>query len=526
MTDNRQIRYPVGIQTFSTIREKNYLYVDKTHYIYKLISEGQYYFLSRPRRFGKSLLLSTIEAYYQGRRDLFKGLALDSLTDDWEPHPVLHLDLNSEDYNGEDDLSRKLSSELGIWEQSFSVIAHPGNSLSSRFAAVIRKAYETTGKKVVILVDEYDKPMLQAINDVKLADRFRSMLKAFYGNLKSMDRYIEFAMLTGVARFSKVSIFSDLNNLRDISFQNDFAAICGITTPELDGSFAKGIRDLAEANGMTESETREKLKEWYDGYHFAEVLTDIYNPFSLVNVFAANQFGNYWFQSGTPSHLARALERKPMQLRRMSGFRIDMQTLSSAGIMTEDPITLLYQSGYLTISEVDAEYEELVLDYPNREVKESFLKFLVPYYTSLTEQDSSFAINSFAREIREGNAEGFMGRLSSLIAAVPYGGKGSTPESHFQNAVYLVFTLMGYRVGVEQRISSGRIDMTVETTDHVYIFEFKVDRSAREAMDQISQRGYWRPYEASGKQIVLIAANFDSQTRRLCNDTIIEYLQP
>lgn len=523
MTDNRQIRYPVGIQTFSTIREKNYLYVDKTHYIYKLFSEGQYYFLSRPRRFGKSLLLSTIEAYYQGRRDLFKGLALDSLTDDWEPHPVLHLDLNFREYKDFNSLTKELQRHLEIWENMY------GNEkrerdVEERFSYVIRRAYETTGKKVVILVDEYDKPMLQAINNGKLADRFRSMLKAFYGNLKSMDRYIEFAMLTGVARFSKVSIFSDLNNLRDISFQNDFAAICGITTPELDGSFAEGIRDLAEANGMTESETKEKLKEWYDGYHFAEVLTDIYNPFSLVNVFAANQFGNYWFQSGTPSHLARALERKPMQLRRMSGFHIDMQTLSSAGIMTEDPITLLYQSGYLTISEVDAEYEELVLDYPNREVKESFLKFLVPYYTSLTEQDSSFAINSFAREIREGNAEVFMGRLSSLIAAVPYGGKGSTPESHFQNAVYLVFTLMGYRVGVEQRISSGRIDMTVETTDHVYIFEFKVDRSAREAMDQISQRGYWRPYEASGKQIVLIAANFDSGTRRLSDDTIIEHL--
>ena len=386
-----QIRYPVGIQSFAAIREGGYLYVDKTSYVHRLISTGKYYFLSRPRRFGKSLLLSTIESYYLGRRELFKGLALDSLTDDWEPHPVLHLDLNADKFDTVESLEIFLSLWLVEWEHQFGVEVPECASLSFRFGQVIRAAAQTTGRRPVILIDKYDKPLLNAIGNEELADNFRSTLKAFYGNLKSMDSYIEFAMLTGVARFSKVSIFSDLNNLRDITFQNDYAGICGITSEELERDFKVGIHTLAQVNGLSDGQTMSQLKEWYDGYHFAYNNVDVYNPFSLMNVFAANQFDNYWFQSGTPTFLVRVLEKHPMQLRRISGFRIGKQALASAGVMTGDPVVLLYQSGYLSISHYDSEYEEIELDYPNREVEESFLKFLVPYYTTLPEQESEFA---------------------------------------------------------------------------------------------------------------------------------------
>lgn len=517
----QQLRYPVGIQSFAAIRERGFLYVDKTALIHRLISSGKYYFLSRPRRFGKSLLLSTIESYYLGRRELFKGLAIDSLTDDWEAHPVLHLDLNSEEYEDYESLRNKLSFELSQWELKYGVETLPQTSLSSRFSMVISKAYEITGKTVVILIDEYDKPMLHAIDNPALADRFRSTLKAFYGNLKSMDDYIEFAMLTGVARFSKVSIFSDLNNLRDITFQNDYAGICGITEAELARDFKVGIHALAEANGINDSQAIALLKEWYDGYHFAFNNLDVYNPFSLMNVFAANQLDNYWFQSGTPTYLARALQKRPMPLRMLSGYRIGKMALAAAGVMTQDPVALLYQSGYLSIAHYDSEFAEVELDYPNREVKESFLKFLVPYYTNLCEQESEFAINRFSRDVRDGKPEDFMRRLSALVAATPYGGKGSSPEDHFQNIIYLVFTLMGYRACVEQRVSRGRIDLSVETLEHVYIFEFKINASSESATDQIVNRGYDEAFKASGKQIILIGANFDSKTRHLTDEHIV-----
>lgn len=280
-------RYPVGIQSFSKLREGGYVYVDKTAYVYRLIKDGGCFFLSRPRRFGKSLLLSTIEAYFQGRRDLFKGLALDSLTEDWEPHPILHLDLNSDLYDKPETLENALNLQLGEWEKNFGVAVVPNATLSFRFKSIISHLFQTTGKKVVVLIDEYDKPMLSAIDKPRLADQFRATLKAFYGNLKSMDRHIEFAMLTGVARISKVSIFSDLNNLRDITFEPKFAGICGITNEEIDRYFGSGVRCLADSNNLTLDETRAKLKQYYDGYHFTKNMVDVYNPFSLVNVFAS-----------------------------------------------------------------------------------------------------------------------------------------------------------------------------------------------------------------------------------------------
>lgn len=512
-----EIKYPIGVQSFPEIRERGFLYVDKTPYVNKIIQQKGYYFLSRPRRFGKSLLISTIEAYYQGRRDLFKGLALDNLTEDWDPHPVLHLDLNNGSYSDIKGLEEILSVHFREWEKKYEV-GDSGSirqqSMSIRFRNIIQQAFEKTGKKVVILIDEYDKPLLNAVGKEELEDEFRMMLKALYSNLKSMDNYIELGLLTGVARFSKVSIFSDLNNLRDISFEEQFAGICGITSDELDSYFKQGISRLAEKEGKSIDETRELLRQNYDGYHFADISPDIYNPFSLMNVFAKLRMGYYWFESGTPTYLVRLIEREQWLLRDLAPIEIEANALESAGILSENPIPSLYQTGYLTIKEFDHFFRTYTLDYPNREVRDGFISFLIPYYIKPNGQPGQFSIKRFVKALTFGSVDEFMTLLGSMLAGVPYAEKGSA-EAHFQNAAYILFTLMGQFVTIEDRTSNGRIDLTVETPQFLYIFEFKVDSSPEEAMKQIQEKKYWLKHIHSYKQIILIGANFDTKTRRL-----------
>ena len=510
------IKYPVGVQSFREIREGGYLYVDKTAFISRLFN-GKYYFLSRPRRFGKSLLLSTIEAYYQGQRELFKGLAIDSLTDDWEPHPVLHLDLNNGSYINTNGLIEVLNIHLLEWEKRYEVRYHVDASEVSpaiRFGEVIKAAYRLTGKKVVILIDEYDKPMLNTVDDEPLANQFRTMLKAFYGNLKTMDGYIEIAVLTGVARFSKVSIFSDLNNLRDISFEEDYAGICGITSEEVDRYFRPGIETVAAKEGSTPEAVRERLRRNYDGYHFAKVSPDIYNPFSLLNVFAKREMGAYWFESGTPTYLVRLIEREQWLLQDLAPVEIEKTRLESAGILSADPLPSLYQTGYLTIKDFDPIFKTYTLDYPNDEVRDGFMSFLVPYYIKPDGRPGRFSIKKFVTAILSGDAEGFMSLLADMLAGVPYSEKGSA-EAHFQNACYILFSLMGQFVAIEDRTSDGRIDLTVETPHRIYIFELKADSTPEAAMEQILRKKYWLKFQHSGKEIILIGANFDTRTRRL-----------
>ncbi|MDE5868619.1 MAG: ATP-binding protein, partial [Muribaculaceae bacterium] len=500
-----EIKYPIGVQNFAEIRERGFLYIDKTAYIHLLI-KGKYYFLSRPRRFGKSLLLSTIESYYQGRRDLFKGLALNSLTEDWEPHPVLHLDLNSGSYMNTDGLEEILNDHISEWEKRYN-LRIPGEeikeSVSSRFRKVIKAASETTGKKVVILIDEYDKPLLNTIGNEELAEKFRDTLKSVYSNLKSMDNFIELAFLTGVARFSKVSIFSDLNNLRDISFEEEFAGICGITSEELDSYFQEGIKQLSEKEGTSAEEIRESLRRNYDGYHFANISPDIYNPFSLMNVFAKLRLGAYWFESGTPTYLVKLIEREQWMLKDIAPFEIDANTLESAGVLSSDPIPVLYQTGYLTIKDYDRDFNTYTLDYPNQEVRDGFLSFLIPYYIKPEGQPSRFSLKKFVLSLNSGDVEGFMELLQSMLADIPYSEKGSA-EAHFQNASYILFSLMGQYVGIEDRTSDGRIDLTVETSKYIYIFEFKINSTAEEALKQIHEKEYWLKFLPSEKEIYLI----------------------
>ncbi len=511
----------MGIQSFEKLRENGYLYVDKTAILYELIENAGYYFLSRPRRFGKSLLLSTLETYYKGKRELFKDLALDSLAQDWTPHPVLHLDLNYGEYKQPDDLTEILSNHLDEWEQTYGVPISTikGGSPSVRFNRVIRQAYEKTGSKVVILVDEYDKPLLNSIHHEALADNYRSQLKAFYSNLKTMDAYIEFGMLTGVARFSKVSIFSDLNNLNDISFDNRFATICGITSEELHHYFKTGIGNLAANLNIPIEKTWEELKRHYDGYHFCAKSPDIYNPFSLVNVFSKGDLGYYWFDNATPSYLVKLIEHKDFLFRELAPIPISKRSLESAGLLDKDPIPAFYQSGYLTIKDYDQEFQTYTLDYPNEEVKFGFIDYLMKSYIPKSESIRGFSIVDFVKEVREGKPELFMKRMESLIASIPYNEKGSA-EDHFQNAVYLLFTLLGHYSRMEDRTSDGRIDLQVETSRYVYIFEFKIDSSSQKAMEQIHEKKYWLREAMGGKEIILIGVSFDTHTRRLTEPVI------
>ena len=509
-----EIRYPVGIQSFSEIIEGGYVYVDKTAVIYNLINSGKYFFLSRPRRFGKSLLLSTIEAYFQGRKDLFDGLAIQSLTDKWESHPILHLDLNNRNYKDENSLTEELNSNLEKWEALYGDEKRD-REVEERFEHVIYKAYQTTGKKVVILIDEYDKPLLNTIDQPDVAKKYREILKAFYGNLKTMDRYIQFAMLTGVARFSKISIFSDLNNLRDISFSTEFSSICGITPDELKRDFRYGISKMAEAYGVSCEDMTERLRLNYDGYHFTVDGDDVYNPFSLIYAFAENYISSFWFETGTPTFLVKLLLNGNFKLQDLEGCRIKRSNLIRADIHSDDPVPAFYQTGYLTILDYNPQFDQFILGYPNREVKEGFLEFLLPYYIKSPASKTEFDISRFVDDVCGGNVESFMKRLEALIAKVPYSEKGAPPEAHFQNAVYLIYTLMGFYTRMEERISDGRIDVTVETEKYIYLFEFKIDSDAASSIGQIHKKEYWTPYTSTGKRIIAIGVNFDTRTRRL-----------
>lgn len=513
-----EIRYPVGIQSFKEIREGGYLYVDKTRYIRNLL-KGKYYFLSRPRRFGKSLLLSTLEAFFEGNRDLFKELDIDSFTENWESSPVLHLDLNNRDYKDESSLFKELNETLEEWESLYGREKRD-RDVEERFAYIIRKAYEKTGKKVVILVDEYDKPLLGCIDNPELAEKYRGTLKAFYSNLKTMDPYIRFAMLTGVARFSKISIFSDLNNLRDISFSDEFAAICGITQEELSGYFDKGIAALSNKYELDYEQTVGELRRRYDGYHFSEESPDIYNPFSLMNVFADLRLSNYWFASGTPTYLISLVNKYQVAFRDIAPVEYDAEALQTEGIFSGDLVPTFYQTGYLTIKYYDREYNTVTLDYPNTEVAQDFLRLLLWTFLPETRHHTGYRIIDFIKDVKTGNPESFMQRLQSLTASIPYQ-ENLSAEAGFQNLVYLLFTLIGFSTKMEDRTSEGRIDIEVTTDEYIYLFELKVNSSAQNALRQIREKRYWLRHATGRRKIYLIGANFDTKSR-LLDDWIIE----
>ena len=509
--------YPIGIQNFESLRKDAYLYIDKTALIYQLATTGRYYFLSRPRRFGKSLLLSTLEAYFQGKKELFEGLAIEKLEKEWTEHPILHLDLNIARYASTSDLEDILNRNLVAWEKLYG--ADPAErSLPLRFAGIIDRAYHKTGQRTVILIDEYDKPLLQALHDEELQNQLRNMLKPFYGVLKTMDRAIRFALLTGVTKFGKVSVFSDLNNLDDISMRVPYAAICGITEEELRTYFEDDIHELASSLKLTYDETRTLLKRRYDGYHFVAEGPGLYNPFSLLNTFKYMRIDDYWFETGTPSYLVELLKHTHYDLYEMANTETDADTLNSIDSASNNPIPVIYQSGYLTIKDYDPEFKIYRLGFPNREVEEGFIKYLLPFYTSVSAPKTPFEIGQFVREVRSGNYDAFFRRLQSFFADTPYEViAGQKPERdtelHYQNVLFIVFRLVGLYTKVEYHTSNGRIDLVLQTDRYIYIMEFKLNGTAEEALRQIDEKLYALPFANDERKLFKIGVNFSSETR-------------
>ena len=506
-------KYPIGIQNFQSLREDGYAYVDKTGFVYELAQNGKYYFLSRPRRFGKSLLISTIEAYFQGKKELFKGLALEQLEKDWTVHPVLHLDLNTGKYTEPEALVSSIGWHFSLWEKEFG-LAENTSPLNERFKNIILKAYQQTGQKVVILVDEYDKPLLEAIGNEALQNDYRKTLKSIYGVAKTMDGYIQMAFFTGVTKFSKVSVFSDLNNLKDISLSPQYAEICGITEKEIRENFDENVVQMAKANQLTKDECYAKLKDNYDGYHFSKKSVGMYNPFSLINALCDKDFNDYWFETGTPTFLVETLKRNHYDLENMTREEVTSDLLGSLDAIDTNPLPLLYQSGYLTIKDYNPRFDSYVLGFPNGEVERGFTRFLFRYYAPIRADQSVSFINNFTREVENGQPEKFMSRLEAMFANQDYQIMGDT-ELYFHNVTSLVFKMLGFYTDVERHTTDGRMDMLVQTKDYLYIFEFKIDKSADEALRQIEEKQYAKPFETDPRKLYKIGVNFSTLTRRI-----------
>lgn len=507
-------KLPIGIQTFEDIRKENYLYVDKTAFVWTIANRGKPYFLSRPRRFGKSLLLSTFEAYFTGKKELFKGLAIEQMETEWKVYPVLHLDLNAKKYTTAADLPAMFNQQLEKWEALYGD-EKKDRSPEERFAYVIERAFEKTGRGVVVLIDEYDKPLLQALGNSELLEEYRRMLKAFYGVLKSTDRYLRFAFLTGVTKFSQVSVFSDLNQLNDISMKPQYAVICGITRQELLDTFTPELIRLGEANHLSFDETVEKMTALYDGYHFCEFAEGMFNPFSVLNVFDGYKFSNYWFQTGTPTFLVEMLQESNYDLRLlMDGIEAPASSFTEYRVDSNNPIPLIYQSGYLTIKEYDKEFQNYLLAFPNEEVRYGFINFLFPFYTSVTNNDQNFYIGKFVQELRGGDVDAFLTRLQAFFADFPYELNTQT-ERHYQVVFYLVFKLMGQYTQAEVRSARGRADAVVKTPKYIYVFEFKLNGTAEEALKQIDEKGYLIPYQCDGREVVKVGVEFSKESRNI-----------
>jgi len=521
-------KLPIGVQSFKVIHNDNYLYADKTEYVYKLASTGRVYFLSRPRRFGKSLFLSTLEAYFLGQKELFKGLAIENLEEAekekreiWQEYPVLYLDFNLAKYETREDLESVLNNHLCRWEEVYGN-SNSENTVAERFFGIIHRAYKKTGRQAVILIDEYDKPLLHTMwKDAALNETYKTILKGFFGVIKTADQAIRFAFLTGVTKFSKVSIFSDLNNLNDISLLPQFSGICGISQKELSSTFEPEIRALADANGLSYDECIKTLKQKYDGYCFSPDTERMYNPFSLLNVFFGNQFDYYWFATGTPTFLVNALKKEDFHIPNLDG-NVEMTSAGlsdyRAGAGSEIPV--LFQAGYLTIKGYDKLLQLYRLGFPNDEVRYGFLYNLFPSYCNVVYAEGPFCIAQFYRDIIAGRIEEFMQRLKSIMAALPYDNiKKDSGESivlrehNFQICVYLVFALLGQFIELETPVSNGRTDAVIKTETAIYIFEFKLKESAEAALKQIKEKNYAEKYRAENKNIVLIGVSFDAEEK-------------
>lgn len=505
-------KYPIGIQSFEVLREEDFIYVDKTDMIYYL-AQQHICFLCRPRRFGKSLTISTLEAYFLGKRQLFNGLKIDQLEHDWKTYPVFHIDFNGVDFSQPMALENTLQSYVSRWEDQYQISADANQSIGLRLASVIRIAHEKSGLRCVVLVDEYDKPILDVLESDK-EDLNRNILKGFYSAFKSADADLRFVLLTGVTKFSQVSVFSGFNQPYDISMNPDYDALCGITDTEMDMYFTDSIAELARNSNVTEEQMRNALKTFYDGYHFSGSMLGLYNPFSVLNAFANNSLRSYWFSSGTPSYLLKLLRGKLVDMQTLLDKDYTPEYFIDYRACVEDPLAMLYQSGYLTIKEArfqDDFTKRYRLDYPNVEVKRGFVTLLANSYFSSNEEAGSVC-ERMVGCLRNASLDELHDIMNVYLADIDYEMR-KDKEYHFQYTFYLIFSLLSaYHVKVEQHNSQGRADLVVETKDYVYIFEFKLDGTASEALQQIEDRKYALPYEKSGKRIYLIGASFGKKS--------------
>lgn len=510
-------KYPIGVQDFETLRKGGFVYVDKSELIYKL-TRGHIYFLSRPRRFGKSLLVSTLKYYFQGRKDLFDGLKIMEMEDEWEQHPVLHFDFNRVSLAGA--LQDYISLQMDEWEKEYPLDVKI-ESLALRFDWLIRAAHKKTGRQVVVLIDEYDKPLLDLLetgnpDDERQLHQNRDFLKDFFSVFKAADEHLRFVLLTGITKFSQVSMFSGFNQPDDISIDSRFEALCGITEQELWHDFHDAIEELADAQDQTVDETKAQLKQMFDGYHFSRKLTDIYNPFSLINTFAKNDIRNYWFKSGTPSYIVRLLTRCHEDVMQFTGRYFKEQMFIDYKADREMPLPMIFQGGYLTIKAVDRRFNTYLLDFPNQEVREGFVTLLTNNYLKPTEDPSSWVID-MVQALEDGDLDLVRRLFTSFLAETPYSMRPKKDqkdrELYFHYTFYLLMRLIScYTVYTEKQLSEGRADCIVETPQYVYIFEFKLDGTAAEALQQIRDRGYARSYEADPRRKFLVGVSFSSKT--------------
>lgn len=513
-------KYPNGLSSFEKIRQGGFVYVDKTDFIVKLLENGgTYFFLARPRRFGKSLFVSTLEAFFQGKQDLFKGLAIESYDWNWEEYPVFRIDFTPKSYTEENDIKKVLNETLGEYERRYGLCPEENEDIQVRFHRLISAAYEQTGKQVVVLVDEYEKPVIDNLQNEEIREKHRSWLAGFYSVLKALDAKLKLVFLTGVSKFGQMSVFSGLNNIRDISLSPDFGAICGVTEKELLENFQEGILGVAEGEETDFEGALALLKRNYDGYHFSYDCPDIYNPYSIINAMENRRIGAYWALSGMPTLLAKILQKKDYDLTKLNGTLANEIQLSGIDNVKAGLIALFYQAGYLTIKQYNKRLKLYSLGFPNVEVESSFFDYLLPVYSSENKSVTSSAINDIALGFDSGNPEKSLTVLQSFTAGITYELMDKIKiEQHFENIIYIILkALLPYvsEVKAEERTSDGRTDIIIKTHEYIYIIELKIDSSAQDALQQIEEKNYALPYSSDPRPVFLIGINFSTENRRI-----------
>ena len=507
-------RYPIGIQTFDKIREQGLLYIDKTKFVYMLAHGTQNNFLSRPRRFGKSLLVTTLQAYFEGKKDLFKGLAIDSLEKEWTAYPVIHLDLSRGKYYSIENLHIILNGVLEPYEEKYGIVVDKEDrrGYSDRLTNIITSAVKQTGRQAVVLIDEYDAPMLDSMADADLQKTIRNILRDFFSPLKASGGNLRFVFLTGISKFSQLSIFSELNNINNLSMKDEYGAVCGFTKQEVLDNFHDGIQLMAEANGMTFDEAVDKLKERYDGYHFSPGCPDIYNPYSLLNALNDKSFESYWFESGTPTFLLELMQKKNMLMPDLEDIIATRDQFDAPTEQASDPVPVLYQSGYITIKHY--QYGVFTLAFPNEEVREGFNTFTLNYIApDYGRQRTAFGFR-FGQALRAGDVDTAMEALKVFLAGFPYDIHHNR-EDYFQAILYTVFVTINFTIRAEVKTAKGRIDLLVQTKNYIYVMELKLDHSATEALAQIDSKDYALPYKNDGRKILKVGVSFSSKERNV-----------